>query len=233
MRRHYEVNLATIIPVLGRPQNVEPLIESFIESKTPGWLVFVHQLDDIDETLEIHRNQHENRHLFVRNIPVVDATTWPQKINVAVEEINANWYLCGADDIRFHRGWWQATLIARQNTQIGVIGTNDLGNPRVIAGEHTCHPLIRREYILQHGTWDQPGKAIHEGYRHWYCDDELVITAKMRGAWQHCPDAIIEHLHPYWTGQPSDPTYQLGESHAETDRETFQKRMELLGVELI
>lgn len=221
--------LATLVPVLNRPDNVRPLIESFRDSKTPGLLIFIAELADIDERIELERNAYPS----MRTITVVDAHTWPQKINVGIQQIAANWYLCAADDVEFRQGWWETTKLLRDDSRIGVIGTNDLGNPRVIAGQHTCHPLIRRDYILNHGTWDTPRQAIHEGYRHWYCDDELVITAKMRDAWAFCPEAIIKHNHPYWTGGTLDSTYLEGESHANEDHATFLTRMNKMGIEIV
>lgn len=220
--------LATLVPVLNRPQNVKPLIRSFQASRTPGLLVVICELDDIDEQIELERWAFPS----MRVITVVDAHTWPEKINVGVEQIAAQWYLCAADDVDFYPGWWKATEKLRDDKKIGVIGTNDLGNPRVIAGEHTCHPLIRRDYILNYGTWDEPRRAIHEGYKHWYCDDELVITAKMRDAWAFCEDAVVKHDHPYWVGGELDDTYRLGESHADQDRALFVSRMAAMGVEL-
>lgn len=228
MRGRTYTQLATLVPVLDRPQNVEPLIMSWRTSRTPGILVFIVEIDDIDELIAVHEHQVPG----VEILTVLDAHTWPEKINVGVSEVLADWYLCAADDIGFTAGWWQATMPARQNPRIGVIGTNDLANPRVIAGDHTCHPLLRRRYIIEQGTWDQPGRAIHEGYKHWYCDDELVITAKLRDAWQFCPEAIIEHHHPYWTGQPADNTYRLGEANSVQDRNMFLDRLDLMGVTL-
>lgn len=216
------LNLATIIPVLNRPQNVGRTVWSWNESRTPGILVFVVELDDLDELIEVHKHVNDRVHM----IEVVEARTWPEKINTAIRQIPADWYLCAADDVLFHKGWWKATQQLRHDPAIGVIGTNDMGNPRVLAGEHTTHPLIRRQYILEQGTLDEPGKAIHEGYRHWYCDDELVITAKMRGAWAFCREARVQHLHPYWHPDVLvDNTYRQGESSADEDRAVFIHRM--------
>jgi len=216
------LQLATLIPVLGRPHRVQPLINSFLESRTPGLLVFIVQLDDIDELIEVRKRESGD----IRVIEVIEARTWPEKINTAIQQVHADWYMCAADDVLFHKGWWKATEQLRKDPTVGVIGTNDMGNPRVLAGEHTTHPLIRRQYVLDHGTLDQPGIAIHEGYKHWYCDDELVITAKMRGAWAFCRDAKVQHLHPYWEPEiPVDDTYRLGESSADEDRAVFINRM--------
>jgi len=220
MRPH--LNLATLVPVLNRPENVGRTVWSWRESRTPGLLVFIVELDDIDELIEVHKHAAAD----VEYIQVIGAHTWPEKINTAIRQVPAEWYLCAADDVLFHKGWWKATEQLRKDPTVGVIGTNDMGNPRVLAGEHTTHPLIRRQYVLEQGTLDKPGIAVHEGYKHWYCDDELVITAKMRGAWAFSHDAKVQHLHPYWQPEiPVDDTYRLGESSADEDRAVFVQRM--------
>ena len=55
-----------------------------------------------------------------------------------------------------------------------------------------------RTYIDRWGTVEQPGVPVHAGYHHWYVDDELVWTAKMRGAWAFCEGAKVVHHHPYY-----------------------------------
>lgn len=76
--------------------------------------------------------------------------------------------------------------------------------------------------------------AVHPGYAHWFVDDELVGTAKHRGAWAFCRDAVIEHHHPYWhPGEVAwDSTYALGEAHAAEDAELFKSRAHLFGVQV-
>ena len=106
-----------------------------------------------------------------------------------------------------------------------MVGTNDLHNPRSLAGDHSPHPLIRRAYIDEHGaSWDGPGIVAHEGYRHWFVDDEIVTAAKQRGAWAMAHHAKIEHLHPLWGLADDDETYRLGREHVAADRELFETR---------
>jgi hypothetical protein len=224
--------LAVLVPVLGRPQNVVPLVRSFVESGTPGQLRFVVTLGDDEEHRAVVDAQSHNVGRTEGH-----AVTWPEKINLGVESIAADWYLCAADDIRFTPGWWDATRELR-NGLAGVIGTNDAlpgtpGNPAVAAGSHTCHPLIRASYIREYGTIDEKGKAVHDGYRHWCVDNELVVTAMIRDRWAFCREAVLIHDHPYWGRGTWDATYQLGETNNQADLELWRWRAKhLLGVDV-
>jgi hypothetical protein len=107
-----------------------------------------------------------------------------------------------------------------------VVGTNDLHNPRVTAGDHSPHPLIRRSYVDELGaSWDGPKNAAHEGYRHWFVDDEIVTAAKQRGVWVMAHHAKVEHMHPLWGLAEDDATYALGREHVAADRELFKARL--------
>ena len=226
--------LAVLVPVLNRPGNVAPLVESFLTGcPDDAELYFLANADDETEKMVIYSVLREP------NIGWIgfgnDITTWPEKINGGIGVIRADWYLCAADDIRFTPGWWEATKELRDDPRIGVIGTNDssdgTGNPRVAAGEHTCHPLIRTSYIRDRGTVDRVGMAVHPGYHHWYVDDELIHTAKARHAWAFCRESVVEHLHPYWQKGVWDDTYTLGEKNADEDRQLFESRLPLIRAE--
>lgn len=228
------LELATLIPVLARPQNVEPLIESWRHSDTPGELWFIATLGDEDETDCLYAIAPElERVNFFLVTP--DREGWAKKVNAGVAHVDAEWYLCAADDITFDKGWWDATSDLRNDPTIGVIGTNDSrtgqGNPRVAAGEHTCHPLVRGDYARNLGTFDQPGLIAHPGYHHWFVDDELVWTAKLRNAWAYCPTAVIHHNHPYWSSDvPWDDTYTAGEANQEADANLWRERAKQMGL---
>lgn len=227
--------LAVLVPVLNRPQNVGPLVESFLAGcPADSELVFISQWGDAAEIEVVTRfATFPEDGGQIRSL-VSDNTTWPEKINHGVSQITADWYLCAADDIRFTEGWWDATAELRSDPSVGVIGTNDSatgqGNPRVAVGEHTCHPLLRGSYIRDRGTIDVAGQAVYPGYRHWFVDDELVWTAKQRGAWAYCREAVIEHLHPYWGYGELDDTYRAGEANAQADGELWRQRAKLLGL---
>jgi len=94
-----------------------------------------------------------------------------------------------------------------------------------MAGDHATHMLIRRSYIEEQGaSWDGPGIVCHEGYRHWYVDDEIVTAAKLRGEWAMALGSFVEHLHPIWEKGEQDATYELGQSFAKDDAKLWKQR---------
>jgi len=152
-------------------------------------------------------------------------TTMPQKVNAGFRATHQTWALFVGEDVRFHTGWHAAAMAAAQGDRFSVIGTNDLGHPKVLAGEHATHFLLRRSYVDEHGAgWDEPGVMMHEGYRHWFADDEIVTAAKQRGVWTSAPDCVIEHMHPAWGKAPNDEVYALGARHEAADRRVFEAR---------
>jgi hypothetical protein len=107
-----------------------------------------------------------------------------------------------------------------------VIGSNDLANPRVMRGEHATHWMIARDYIDEVGaSWDGPGVVAHEGYKHWFCDDEIATAARLRGVFQMALAAEIEHLHPITGKRETDEVYQRNDRHATADRMVFERRL--------
>jgi hypothetical protein len=44
-------------------------------------------------------------------------------------------------------------------------------------------------------SWDGPGIVCHEGYRHWFVDDEITVAAQLRGVFQAALGSHVEHLH--------------------------------------
>jgi glycosyltransferase involved in cell wall biosynthesis len=213
---------AVIVPVLRRPQNAAPFMESLKASGAD--LARVYAMADPDD-LETAAAWDEAG-AEVLTIPAADRPgTFAEKVNYGYRATSEPWLLLAGDDVRFHPGWLdQAQHAARDGAD--VIGTNDLHNPRVTAGEHSPHPMVRRAYIDEQGaSWDGPGVVAHESYRHWFVDDELVTVAKQRGAWTAAPHAKVEHLHPLWGLAADDETYALGREHIEADRALFEKRL--------
>jgi hypothetical protein len=101
-----------------------------------------------------------------------------------------------------------------------------MGNPRVIAGEHATHLLIRREYIDSVGaSWDTPGLIASESYMHNFVDDEIVLAARQRNVWTMALGARVEHMHPLWGKHDDDSVYHLGESFFEVDMKTWNDRL--------
>lgn len=195
------MDLAILVPMLGRAHRVHPLVES-IRATCKAHVLFLLTPGDVEVQNAVDAAGCER--LEVRKLPHGD---YARKINAGYRATDEPLLFLGADDLHFHPGWYEAA-VAQLAPGVGVVGTNDLGSPRVMAGEHATHSLVTREYADEHGTIDGPGEILHEGYPHEWVDDELIGTAKNRGAWAMALDSHVEHLHPNWHPEvPLDALY--------------------------
>ena len=210
-----------IIPVLHRPQNVRPLMESLRASTGLATAWFVCEEDDVPEVACVEGNG--GRVLY-------GGHTFAEKVNSAYKVTDAPWLLLVGDDVRFRPGWLDHAQDVARRYKADVIATNDLANPRVTRGEHATHPMIRRTYIAEQGaSWDGPGIVCHEGYKHWYCDDEWTTVAKQRGTFQAALGSQVEHLHPIFGKGEDDDVYRLGQKHAAEDEKLWKVRLSRYG----
>ncbi len=194
-----------LVPMLGRAHRVAPLLAS-LHAASPGVRVlFCCTFGDVDVHAAVDAVGAER--LDVPRSPVGD---YARKINAGYRATKEPLLFTGACDLKFHPGWLDAAK-AHLADGIGVVGTNDLGNPRVLAGEHATHSLITRDYADRHGTIDGPGQVLAECYPHEYVDDELIGTAQMRHAFAMAMDSVVEHEHPDWGKAPFDSLY-LGQN---------------------
>ena len=212
--------VAIIVPMLGRPHRVAPLLES-IEQATPEphRVVFVCTPGDPAEEA-VHASGY--RPLLVGYQKRGD---YARKIQAGIAATDEPLLFTGADDLQFHPGWLPAAA-ALMSGPVGVVGTNDLCNARVMRGEHATHFLVARWYVKV-GTIDEPGILFHHGYRHEYVDDELVGTAKRRGAWAFAADSHVEHLHPMGGKVPTDPLYDKQRQRMMSSKPTYDRRKRL------
>jgi hypothetical protein len=165
---------------------------------------------------------------------VIFPGSFARKINHAYEWTAENspapWFQVVGDDCRFHPGWLDHSEHVARLYGAKVVGSNDLANDRVIKGEHATHWMIARDYIDEQGaSWDGPGVVAHEGYRHWYVDDEIVHAARQRGVFQMALGAKIEHFHPIAGKAETDEVYEKNDKYAAQDGDLFRKRAEANG----
>lgn len=212
--------LVIVVPVLRRPHRVEPLLEAF-RASTPGLhrMLFVCTGDDTPEQDAVVAAGAE--------MIVVPGARRPgdyaRKINLAYRETTEPLLFLAADDLVPRPGWFESATALITDT-VEVIGTNDLGNQRVMNGGHSTHTLVTRKYVDERGTIDGPGEVLHEGYNHWYVDDEFIQTAQARDAFAPCLASIVEHLHPAWDKGEQDDVYRIGERRARADRQIYTRR---------
>lgn len=222
--------VAVLIPVLGRPDRVEPLLASLTSSQgvvraeplflvSPGDYGELRAVDGHDVAYEV---------VPWRSGP----GDYARKINWGFRLTDTPWVFCAADDLRFHPGWADEALEAAARTGAQVVGTDDLGNDRVTSGRHATHSLVARRYVDATGaTGDAtPGVVLHEGYDHNWVDDELVGVARHRGVFAFAARSKVEHLHPHWRKSRMDATYRKGLRRFDADRKLNQERAHLWGV---
>lgn len=214
------MSLVIVVPMLGRPHTVAPLLDS-IHKTTPNARVLFMLTPGDDEVLAEVEARDEERS-FVEWAP----GDWARKINQGIALTAEEHIFTGACDLRFHQGWYEAAL-RKLGPGIGLVGTNDRCNARTMRGEHATHMLATRSYVEQSGTIDEPGKLFHEGYPHELCDDEAVETAKFRGAWAHARDSIVEHLHPMNRKAPMDDLYAQQGERILAGRPLYRERRKL------
>jgi GT2 family glycosyltransferase len=216
--------VAVLVPVLNRPGNAAPFMESLRASTGLATAYAVVESEGDDETRLAWAAAGAER------IDSGGGHTFAEKVNTGFDmtsEVDPSpWLFIVGDDVRFHPGWLDQALHVANTTGRSVIGTNDLGNRRTMLGEHGTHLLIRRSYVDEIGaSWDGPKVVCHEGYRHWYVDDEIVTAAKQRGQWAPALGSVVEHLHPIWGKAANDDTYELGMGASKADEKVFRGRL--------
>jgi hypothetical protein len=214
-------SLCILVPVLERPHRVAPLLAS-IEAATPeAEVLFL--LDPGDEAERRAINDAESGEIWVG----IEAPggNYAAKINHGVRITPRPLIFTGADDLDFRPGWLEAA-IAHLTDGIGLVGTNDLCNPRTMAGEHATHFLMTREYAEQPCIDGSPG-PLYEGYPHEYVDNELIETARHRGAFAMALDAEVEHLHPMNGKAPMDRLYARSGQRMRQGAKIFRRRQHL------
>lgn len=219
------VRVVILIPVLRRPQNIAPLVESIRNSTTGNYeILFICSPGDEEEICEL---ECQKQSYITMDKSYAGNGDYSRKINTGFSKIDAEWYFLGADDLRFQRGWLEAAMETHRTTNACVIGTNDMGNPLVLSGHHSTHSLVLGEYIQECGTIDEPRKILHEGYSHNFCDTELVETAKWRGAWAFSKESVVAHQHPDWGRGKRDEIYDLGKRDFHKDSQLHETRKNL------
>ncbi len=215
----YVMLLAILIPTYHRAHKIADVTCNALNSVDQANVYFIVESDDHASINAVVDTVGANLILNRRKANYAGA------INTGVIYTNEPYVFAGADDINFHQGWFE-TAMTLMKKPIEVVGTNDLGNPTVMRGDHATHYLVSRNYATQ-GVADRDGVMLHEGYDHNWTDTEFIETAKWRGRFAPCLESKVEHLHVAFGKSCMDETYIKGMSNKEIDARLFQERSKL------
>lgn len=223
------VDMTIAIPILRRAHRVRPVVESIVAAtpypaSVPGLdVVFAVTPDDDAVIAAIEAASAEFpgyvHHYLMVPWPADGRGDYARKINAVFRSTDREWMLMGADDLEFEPGWVEAAMSAAgrdcpPDVVPGVIGTNDLGNPRVLAGVHSTHSIVNVDWMrtvgvagTRHGA-GRRAQALCEEYWHEGVDDELVAWAQYHKAFVMALDSRVRHRHPNWDASvPTDAMY--------------------------
>jgi len=225
-----------IVPVLSRPQNAQPLVDSIKANTTVEYdLHFVCSPDD-DEQIDACIKATG----WTLDILAVD---WQPGPGDAAKKWNYGYKITdfgpdnpktypyvfmAADDITFTPGWDVEVLKVAERTGAGMVGTNDQANPLVMRGRHSTHSLFSRAYINSVGGtfFDGPGVVYCESYDHQYIDLEAVKAAMDRGQWAFAMNSVVAHHHPIYDRTVAyDDTYRKALGDASADKRLYTERL--------
>ena len=173
-----------IIPVLGRPQNAQPLVDSIRANTTVEHTIFfVCSPNDYAQTEELGG-------MFYRELGANTFSFWTVDWDAGPGDAAKKWnygyalmadrgnpyVFTAADDVTFTPGWDVEILKVAERTGAGMVGSNDQANPLVKRGRHSTHSLFSRVYIDSVGGtfFDGPGVVYAECYDHQWIDTEAV-----------------------------------------------------------
>ena len=203
--------------MLGRAHLVPGLVDSLHQSTDRGRLLFLCSQGDDEVIAAVRRWDH-----IV--LPARDSGDYAHKMNVGVLNSSEPMIFLGAIDIRFHSGWLEACEAHLSDT-VRVVGTNDLANPRTARG-HSTHTLVARDYA-ERGLIDGRPGLVCEEYWHEWTDDELIGTARKRGAYAHAPESVVEHWHPQFKAVDWDDSYRGQKQRMAASRSVYVSRWRL------
>ena len=207
--------LDILIPTM-RPERMDSIYKNLRESTKLNFkLFFILEAEDFEH----YKNLKRNYHIILNK----GSKSYTGAINSAYKQVSSEYFFTGADDLVFHLNWLENAM-PLLNKGCEVVGTNDLLNRYVKAGQHATHFFVKRSYIENvGGVIDNSYPVLYE-YNHNYCDTEFIETAKKRGVFYPCLSSIVKHNH-YTVGRSKfDSVYKKSNETKEIDKKKYEER---------
>lgn len=213
--------VAVLLPTTGRPEQMAARVSDLLMQRLPKGVsltVYLAVPGDDKETLDKSDAIFEHfRHKLVERKPNTTAVDGWNAAFVKAYHDGAEWFVLGADDIKWHPGWLEAALSLADKSGAQVIGLHD-GHTNL--NHYGAHYMVHREFVEK----ELGGAFIPPGYGSWWFDREVCEKAAGLGLYAPCWDALAEHTHPDWNSAPMDDTYKMALPLHDTDRQLYEAR---------
>ena len=196
------MTLAICIPSRGRPGRIEAVVKNIRETTEDFNLYYV--IEDSASAKILNGLDVQYWEL--------PGSTYVEKINFCAKATSEDYFVCGTDGMIFSPEWWVRPLYA-----VSVVH----GAARIGGGGNAI--LIDRGYIESGCCVDAPGFVYNPEYIHWYCDWEVMDTARARGRLVRCGRQPIGDL-PY----PGDETQRMMMAAWSHDEKLYKERQPLV-----
>jgi len=219
--------LTVAIPILNRPEKIKKVYDYFSE-RTGGLEEIIFLPDESDLASISILKELGYAYLISPKILRLGVQTYASKINYAFKNSSLNFFMYAADDVIPQPNWFNILLKKfNSNPTLGVLVPNDNLTLAVQEGRGAPHAVIKREYVNRFGGASFPGSGIlmHEGYRHAFCDTELMEVAKKRNSFLYVPESVVIHNRPPLGDENNDEVYKLGLKTWKEDMVEFETRM--------
>lgn len=214
--------VAVLLPTTGRPEQMKARVTELVNQHTPKGVtgrVYLALPRDDKATLKVAGGLEEELapiNVVLRNPDTTAVEGWNAAFVTAYQD-GAEWFVLGADDIRWHEGWLENALKAAAKSGAQVVGLHD-GHTNL--NHYGAHYMVHREFTEK----ELGGVFIPPVYGSWWFDREVCEKAAGLGLYVPCWEALAEHLHPDWKAAEMDATYKKAWPLHDIDRTVYEAR---------
>lgn len=219
------IHVAVCMPSTGRADQMFSRAADLLFQERPRntflWLILAapeNDLETLDRVQDLRRLWGDKEDTDVLAIERKPGTTAVEGWNLAYGVVDdvADWFVLGADDIIWHRGWLEAALRAADGGA-QVIGLND-GHTNLDA--YAPHYMVSRLFARE----QLGGVLVPPVYGSWWFDREVCEKGQALGLYAPAWQAWAEHRHPDWRTAEMDETYEAAWPAHDSDRQVYLER---------